>query len=64
MDWINLVQDRNKWKYIVNKVMNLWSFIKFGRILEQLCPKSESEGSQWRQRLKYGHVSLGTRNQE
>jgi hypothetical protein len=23
MDWLNLAQDRNKWKAVVNKVMNL-----------------------------------------
>jgi hypothetical protein len=24
MDWIELVQDRDKWQAIVNEVMNLW----------------------------------------
>jgi hypothetical protein len=23
-DWIALVQERNKWRYVVNTVMNLW----------------------------------------
>jgi hypothetical protein len=24
MDWIDLVQDRNRWRTVVNAVMNLW----------------------------------------
>jgi hypothetical protein len=24
VDWIGLVQDRNKWRALVNVVMNLW----------------------------------------
>jgi hypothetical protein len=56
MDWIDLVQDRNQWKYLVNTIMNLWGSVKFGGILELLCRKSESEGSQCRHRVKFGLV--------
>jgi hypothetical protein len=26
MDWINLAQDRDQWRALVNTVMNLWVF--------------------------------------
>jgi hypothetical protein len=24
VDWIGLAQDRNRWRYLVNSILNLW----------------------------------------
>jgi len=34
MDWIDLAQDRDRWRPLVNAVMNLWVSIKCGEILD------------------------------
>jgi hypothetical protein len=34
MDWIALAQGKDIWWALVNAVMNLWSFIKYGEYLE------------------------------
>jgi hypothetical protein len=36
MDWIRLVRDRDKWRALVNTLMNLRVSIRRWRILEQL----------------------------
>jgi hypothetical protein len=33
MDWINLAEDRNQWKALVNTVMNLWVPLNAGKFL-------------------------------
>jgi hypothetical protein len=34
MDWIELAQDRYRWRVLVNVVMNLQSYIKCGEFLD------------------------------
>jgi hypothetical protein len=34
MDGIDLAQDRDKWRDLVNTVMNLWVPLKFWEVLE------------------------------
>jgi hypothetical protein len=34
MDWIDVAQDRDQWKALVNMVINLWGSIKCLEILE------------------------------
>jgi hypothetical protein len=36
MDWIGLAQERDKWRALVNEVMNPLGFIKCWEILEWL----------------------------
>jgi hypothetical protein len=36
MDWIDLAQDRNQWRALVNTVMNLRGSIKCWEVLEWL----------------------------
>jgi hypothetical protein len=34
MDWIDLVLDRDRWRAVVNTLMNPWGSIKCGEFLE------------------------------
>jgi hypothetical protein len=34
MEWIDLAQDRDQWRALVNTVMNLWGSIKCWEVLE------------------------------
>jgi hypothetical protein len=34
MDWIDLAQDKDQWRALVNTVMNLRGSIKFLKVLE------------------------------
>jgi hypothetical protein len=34
MDWIDLAQDRDRWRTVVNAIVNLLSSIKYSGILE------------------------------
>jgi hypothetical protein len=36
MDWIELAQERDRWRVLVNEVMNLWVLIKCGKFLDWL----------------------------
>jgi hypothetical protein len=34
VDWIGLVQDWDRWRALMNSVMNFWGFIKCWEIIE------------------------------
>ena len=34
MEWIEMAQDREKWRVLVNAVTNLWGSIKYGEFLD------------------------------
>jgi len=36
MDWIELAYDKERWRALVNAVMNLWGYIKCGEFLDWL----------------------------
>jgi hypothetical protein len=37
MDWIDLAQDRDQWRALVNTVMHLWLPHNFGKCLSSLA---------------------------
>ena len=52
MDWITLVQDRDKWWVLVNAIMKLWVVYKAGDFLTSVEPVSYSgsnlfHGASW-----------------
>jgi hypothetical protein len=46
MDWINLAQDRDQWRPLVNKVMNLWVPYNVGKFLSSCVIDDFSRGAQ------------------
>jgi hypothetical protein len=46
MDWIDLAQDRNQWRALMNTVMNLRAPYNFGKFLSNCIIGASSKGTQ------------------
>jgi hypothetical protein len=46
VDWIGLAQDRNRWRALVNLVLNLWVPLNTGKLLSVLSSSGLSNSSQ------------------
>jgi hypothetical protein len=46
VDWIGLAKDRNRWRALVNSVLNLWVPLNAGKLSSGLASSSLSSSAQ------------------
>jgi hypothetical protein len=46
VEWINVARDRDKWRVLVNRVMNLFVSRNFGKLLSSCTTGGFSRGTQ------------------